>query len=126
MRFSPSGDKHFRVIRSFGSKEIGVAGARPVAYLEGIAIFRTRPKAVYAGFEEEGIKDPAIQKDIYERMLKNMREYPVPEPNGIQNVLDSLTNPNARNVKPASIMDTSLMEEIKKSGFIDKLYGRAS
>ena len=97
-----------------------------MAYLEGIAIFRTRPKAVYAGFEEEGIKDPAIQKDIYERMLKNMREYPVPEPNGIQNVLDSLTNPNARNVKPASIMDTSLMEEIKKSGFIDKLYGRAS
>jgi ABC-type nitrate/sulfonate/bicarbonate transport system substrate-binding protein len=97
-----------------------------LAYLEGIAIFRTRPKAVYAGFEEEGIKDPAIQKDIYERMLKNMREYPVPEPIGIQNVLDSLTNPNARNVKPAAIMDTSLLEEIKKSGFIDKLYGRAN
>lgn len=96
-----------------------------MAYLEGISIFRTRPRAVYAGFEEEGIRDPAIQKDIYERMLKNMREYPVPEPNGIQNVLDSLTNPNARTVKPASIMDTSLMEEIKKSGFIDKLYGRA-
>lgn len=97
-----------------------------MAYLEGIAIFRTRPKAVYAGFEEENIKDPAIQKDIYERMLKNMREYPVPEASGIQNVLDSLTNPNARSVKPAAIMDTTPLEEIKKSGFIDKLYGRAS
>ena len=97
-----------------------------MAYLEGISIFRTRPKAAYLGLEEEGIKDPAIQKDIYERSLKNMREFPVPEPVGIQNVLDSLTNPNGRTVKPAAIMDTSLMEEIKKSGFIDKLYGRAS
>src|SRR5258706_3822125 len=84
-----------------------------MAYLEGIAIFRTRPKTVFAGLEEEGIKDPAIQKDIYERMLKNMREYPVPEPNGIQNVLDSLTNPNGRTVKPAAIMDTTIMEELK-------------
>jgi len=97
-----------------------------MAYLEGISIFRTRPRAAYLGLEEEGIKDPAIQKDIYERALKNMREFPVPEPIGIQNVLDSLTHPNARTVKPAAIMDTSLMEEIKKSGFIDRLYGRAS
>jgi hypothetical protein len=28
-------------------------------------------------------------------------------------------------VKPASVMDPSILEEIKKSGFIDKLYGRA-
>lgn len=97
-----------------------------MAYLEGIAIFRTRPRAAYLGLEEEGIKDPAIQKDIYERALKNLREFPVPEPVGIQNVLDSLTHPSGRTVKPAAIMDTSLMEEIKKSGFIDKLYGRAS
>ena len=44
-----------------------------------------------------------------------MREFPVPEPNGIQSVLDSLPHPNARNVKPASVMDTSILEEIKKS-----------
>jgi NitT/TauT family transport system substrate-binding protein len=97
-----------------------------MAYLEGIYIFRTRPKAVYAALEEEGIKDPAVLKDVYERALKSVREYPVPETNGVQSVLDSLTHPNARNVKPASIMDPSLLEEIKKSGFIDKLYGRAS
>jgi ABC-type nitrate/sulfonate/bicarbonate transport system substrate-binding protein len=97
-----------------------------MAYLEGIFIFRTRPKAVYAALEEEGIKDPVVQKDVYERALKSVREYPVPETNGVQSVLDSLTHPNARNVKPASVMDPSLLEEIKKSGFIDKLYGRAN
>ena len=51
--------------------------------------------------------------------------HPIPEAAGIQNALDSLGHPNARNFKPAQLMDTSLIEEIRKSGFIDKLYGRA-
>jgi len=95
-----------------------------MAYLEGIYVFRTRPKEVYSALEEEDIKDPVVQKDIYERALKSVREFPMPEPNGIQSVLDSLPHPNARNVRPASVMDPSILEEIKKSGFIDKLYGR--
>jgi NitT/TauT family transport system substrate-binding protein len=95
-----------------------------MAYLDGIAIFRTRPKAAYASLEEAGVKDPGIQKDIYERWLTQVREYPVPESNGVQNVLDSLPNPTAKTTKPAQLIDASIMEELKKSGFIDKLYGR--
>src|SRR5437016_5627677 len=96
-----------------------------MAYIEGIYIFKTRPTAVYAVMEESGIKDPTVQKELYDRVSKSLREYPVPEPNGVQSALDSLTHPNARITKPATLMDTSIMEEIKKSGFIDKLYGRA-
>ena len=92
------------------------------AVIEGIYLFKTRPKLVYEVFEEEGIKEPAVQKDLYGRLAKSLRDYPVPEANGIQGALDS----NARNVKPASLMDTTLVEEIRKSGFIDKLYGRAA
>src|SRR6266478_3747676 len=95
-----------------------------LATIEGIYFFKTRPKLVYSVFEEEGIKEPAVQKDLHERLAKSLREYPVPEANGIQGALDSLTHPNARTTKPASLMDTSIIEEIKKSGFIDKLYGR--
>ena len=94
------------------------------ATIEGIYLFKTRPKLVYAVFDEEGIKAPAVQKELYERLAKSLREYPVPEPGGIQNALDSLTHPNARTTKPVSLIDTSIIEEIKKSGFIDKLYGR--
>lgn len=94
------------------------------ATIEGIYLFKTRPQLVYSVFDEEGIKEPAVQKDLYERLAKSLREYPIPEPNGIQSALDSLTNPNARTSKPASLIDTSIVEEIKKSGFIDKLYGR--
>lgn len=95
-----------------------------MAYLEGIAIFRTRPKAVYASLEETGVKDPAIQKDIFERWLTQVREYPVPESNGVQSVLESLPSSNAKTAKPAQLIDASILEELKKSGFIDKLYGR--
>ena len=95
-----------------------------LATIEGIYFFKTRPKLVYSIFEEEGIKEPAVQKDLHERLARSLREYPIPEANGIQGALDSLTHPNARTTKPASLMDTSIIEEIKKSGFIDKLYGR--
>jgi ABC-type nitrate/sulfonate/bicarbonate transport system substrate-binding protein len=97
-----------------------------LSYVEGIYFFKTRPKLVYSIMEEAGIKEAAVQKDLYDRVSKSMREYPVPEPNGIQSALDSLTHPNAKILRPAALMDTSLLEEIKKSGFIDKLYGRAS
>jgi ABC-type nitrate/sulfonate/bicarbonate transport system substrate-binding protein len=95
-----------------------------LAYIEGIHTYKTRPAAAYAVMEESGIKDPAVQKELYDRVAKSLREYPVPEPKGVQSALDSLTHPNARTTKPANLMDTSIMEEIKKSGFIDKLYGR--
>jgi len=95
------------------------------AVIEGIYLFKTRPKLVYSVFEEEDIKEPAVQKDLHERLAKSLREYPVPDANGIQGALDSLAHPNARTVKTASLMDASIVEEIRKSGFIDKLYGRA-
>ncbi len=94
------------------------------AIIEGIYAFKNRPQVVYSVFAEEGIKDPAVAKDLYARLATGLREYPIPEPVGIQNALDSIAHPNARNVKPAELMDTSILEEIKKSGFIDKLYGR--
>ena len=95
-----------------------------MAYVEGIYTFKTKPKLVYSVLEEEGINDPAIAKEIYSRLSFSMREYPIPEVAGIQNALDSLGHPNARNIKPANVMDTSLLEEVRKSGCIDKLYGR--
>ena len=96
-----------------------------LAYVEGISIYKTRPTAAYAVMDESGIKEPTVQKELYDRTAKSLRQYPIPEPNGVQGALDSLTHPNAKTTKPAGLMDTSILEEIKKSGFIDKLYRRA-
>lgn len=96
-----------------------------MAFTEGIYVYKTKPKLAMAIIEEGGVKDPVIVKELYDRIAKSLREFPVPEEKGVQGALDSLTHPNAKTAKPASLMDTSLMDEIRKSGFIDKLYGRA-
>ncbi|HWH80559.1 MAG TPA: ABC transporter substrate-binding protein [Candidatus Binatus sp.] len=107
------------------AKQRDIARRIVMAYVEGIYVFKTKPKLVFSILEEEGIKDPVIAKDIYARLNFSMREYPIPELAGIQTALDSLGHPNAKNVKAASLIDTTIIEEIRKSGFIDKLYGRA-
>ena len=64
-----------------------------LAYVEGIYLFKTKPKLVFSILEEEGIKDPTIAKEIYNRLSFSMREYPIPEPTGIQ-------TPSIRSVIP--------------------------
>jgi len=107
------------------AKQRDLARRIVMAYVEGIYVFKTKPKLAFAILEEEGIKDPTVAKEIYARLSFSMREYPIPELAGVQNALDSLGHPNAKNVKAATLMDTSIVEEVRKSGFIDKLYGRA-
>jgi len=93
------------------------------ALTETIYIFKTKPDAAMAVLRESN-SDPQVVRPLYDRLTKAIAEYPVPEPRGIQTALDFLPNPKARGIRAEEFMDTSLMEEIKKSGFIEKLYGR--
>jgi hypothetical protein len=61
---------------------------------------------------------------LYERLSKSFRDFPSPETRGIQNVIDSLPMPKARGAKAEDFLDTTLMEEIRKSGFMEKLTGK--
>ena len=94
------------------------------AIVEGIYIYRTRPQVVLEVYKEQGLKDPNAARQAYEKILKSLREYPVPEPKGLQGVLDSLPNPKAKGAKAADFYDSSILEEIKASGYIDRLYGK--
>ena len=69
-----------------------------MTYLEAIYVFRTRPIQFMPLSKRKNIKDPVVQKNVYERALESVREFPLPEPNGIQSLLDSLPHPNARNI----------------------------
>ena len=93
------------------------------ALTEGIRVFKSRPEIAVAVLKESN-SDPQTVRPLYDRLAKAMRDYPVPEAGGIQTALDSLLNPKARGARAEDYMDTSLMEEIKKSGFIERLYGR--
>ncbi|HEY7321442.1 MAG TPA: ABC transporter substrate-binding protein [Candidatus Binatia bacterium] len=94
------------------------------ALTEGIFVYKTKPeiaKAVLRQSLDENDVGP-----VYERLAKSMNRYPLPERQGIQSALDALLTPKARGARAENFMDTSLMEEIKKSGFIDRLYAKGS
>ena len=94
------------------------------ALTEGIYVFKTKPEVAKAVLGQS--LDEADVGPVYERLVKSLNPYPFPEARGIQTAIDALLTPKARGARAESFMDTSLMEEIKKSGFIDRLYGKAS
>lgn len=94
------------------------------AVVEGVQVLKSRPEISLELLRQGGVKDPQVAKRFYERVAKALQEYPVPEPKGVQAVLDSLSGPKARMAQAKDFMDISLIEEIKKSGYIDRLYGR--
>lgn len=93
------------------------------AVTEGIYAFKTKPDVAKAVLRESNGDDEVVGP-LYERLVKSFRDYPVPESRGIQNVIDSLPTAKARGARGEDFTDASLMEEIRKSGFIDRLYGR--
>jgi NitT/TauT family transport system substrate-binding protein len=94
------------------------------ALTEGIYVFKTKPEIAKAVLRQS-IDEPEVGT-VYERLVMSMNSYPLPEAKGIQTALDALLTPKARGARAEGFMDKSLMEEIKKSGFIDRLYGKAS
>ncbi len=92
------------------------------AIIEGIHTFKTNAELARAVLGESNGKADVGQ--LYERLQKSFRDLPTPEPRGIQNVLDSLPTPKARGAKAEDFIDTSLIDEIRKSGFMDKLAGK--
>ncbi len=93
-----------------------------LAIVEGIHTFKTKPDLARAILREGNAE--AEVGPLYERLRRSFRDFPAPEVRGIQNVIDSLPTPKARGARAEDFIDTSLMEEIRKSGFLQKLQGK--
>lgn len=89
--------------------------------IEGIYVFKTNKELAMAVLKAEGIKGPEFS---YPRVAAAMRERPVPETKGVQAVLDSVRTANSKVTQARDVMDVSVVEEIDKSGYIKKLYGK--
>jgi len=94
------------------------------SYIEGIHIFKTRPEVALEALKEDGLTDPQIAKWVYDRISKSLREVPSPEPKGIQAAIDSIGTPKAKGAQAKDYIDSSLLDEIQKSGYVAKLYGK--
>ena len=91
------------------------------ALIEGIHTFKANSELARTVLRESNGEGEV--SSLYERLTKSFRDFPSPERRGIQNVIDSLPTPKARGAKAEDFIDATLMEEIRKGGFMEKLGG---
>lgn len=93
------------------------------AYLEGIKIARTEAeltKQIIGKYTKT--TDAADLENSYQTFLPAWEKLPVVPAAAVQTMLNFATNPAAKTAKPESFIDNSLLQEIGKSGFVDRLY----
>ena len=94
------------------------------AYVEGAVLakkdkaFATRVMAKYLGTNDRELLD-----DAYERVMLHLEIPPYPTAEGVGVLLKTLekAQPKAREAKPEDFIDSRLIRELDKSGFIDRL-----
>ncbi len=89
--------------------------------IEGIYVFKTNKDLALSVLKQEGIKGPEYS---YPRVAAAMRERPVPEIKGVQAVMDSVKTAKSKVTQAKDVIESGLVEEIDKSGYIAKLYGK--
>ena len=89
--------------------------------IEGIYVFKTNKELALSVLRAEGIKGPEYS---YPRVAAAMRERPIPETKGVQAVMDSVKTPKSKVTLAKDVIDGSLIDEIDRTGYIAKLYGK--
>lgn len=93
------------------------------AYLEGIKISRTDPnyaKQIIGKYTKT--TDMADLENSYQTFLPAWERLPLVPAAAVQTMLNFATHPGAKTAKPETFIDNSILAEIGKSGFVDKLY----
>jgi len=93
------------------------------AYLEGIKISRTEAdytKQIIGKYTKT--TDMADLENSYQTFLPAWERLPVVPAAAVQTMLNFATHPGAKAAKPETFIDNSILMEIGKSGFVDKLY----
>jgi ABC-type nitrate/sulfonate/bicarbonate transport system substrate-binding protein len=93
------------------------------AYLEGIKIARTDAdytKQIIGKYTKT--TDVADLENSYQTFLPAWEKLPLVPTAAVQTMLNFATHPGAKAAKPETFIDNSILAEIGKSGFVDKLY----
>jgi NitT/TauT family transport system substrate-binding protein len=93
------------------------------AYLEGIKMARTEPefaKQVIGKYTKT--TDTADLDNSYQTFLPAWEKLPLIPAAAVQTMLNFANHPGAKTAKPESLIDNSILNEIGKSGFVDRLY----
>jgi len=93
------------------------------AYLEGIKISHTDAeyaKQIIGKYTKT--TDVADLENSYQTFLPACERLPLVPAAAVQTMLNFATHPAANTTKPEAFIDNSILAEIGKSGFVDKLY----
>jgi NitT/TauT family transport system substrate-binding protein len=93
------------------------------AYLEGIKISHTDAeyaKQIIGKYTKT--TDVADLENSYQTFLPAWERLPLVPAAAVQTMLNFATHPAAKTTKPETFIDNSILAEIGKSGFVDKLY----
>ena len=113
------------------SRESIVKSKRPLmlklvrAMVEAIHIIKTEKEYAKSLIKKNlGVNDPEGIERAYKDYSNAFQEVPYPTPDGVKTMLDDLahSNPKAASADPKAFVDTSLVAELEKSGFIKQLY----
>jgi NitT/TauT family transport system substrate-binding protein len=113
------------------SRESIVKAKRPLmlklarAMVEAMHIIKTEKEYAKALFKKNlGVADPEGLERAYKDYANAFPEVPYPTPDGVKTMLDDMApkNPKAAAADPKTYVDTSLIAELDKSGFIKQLY----
>ena len=92
-------------------------------YLEGLKIVRTdAEQAKQAIGKYTKLADADDLEETYRTFLPVWEKAPYVSATGVQTLLNFATHPAAKTAKPEQFIDNSVVAELEKSGFIDKLY----
>jgi ABC-type nitrate/sulfonate/bicarbonate transport system substrate-binding protein len=95
------------------------------AFVEAIHLVRTNPtvsKRALAKYRKT--RDEKQLEDAYQTLREIVKPKPYPSVEGFRTIIKDASDrlPAARTANPKDFMDTSLLKELDRSGYIDGLY----
>jgi NitT/TauT family transport system substrate-binding protein len=110
----------------FLERNRGVARGVVKALTEAIHFYKTRKEESLAVISRRlRTSDPAALEETYREFAQKLHpRKPYPTVEGMASILDSLKSqvPQSTNIKVTDLLDTSLVQELDDSGYIDQLY----
>ena len=95
------------------------------SYVDAIHVVRTNPELSKRAFVKyRKTKDEKLLEDAYQTLRETVKLKPYPNPESFKTIFKDVSDriPAAKTANPKDFMDTSFLEELDKSGYIDGLY----
>jgi ABC-type nitrate/sulfonate/bicarbonate transport system substrate-binding protein len=111
--------------RSFIKKDEEAVRRFVKGYLAAIHYYLTRRAESIAIIKKYFTgTDPAAVEGMYDAFAAQLKPLPVPNKEAAQALIDAVTvvDPTSKKINPADLFESRFLEELKASGFVDKLY----